>query len=150
VTSIGQFEPKTVPKTPESTPARPPDPVPPLGGVVGGVVTGGGVGVELPPPGAASEGEPDEGGGVLVPLVPDPSALAPVDDVEAVGVLDELVAPWLESEPAGVLGDALGAGLVAGGPVDALAAELGEAGEDVVAVGGAVDGVVAGVEPVPS
>jgi hypothetical protein len=108
------------------------------------------VGVELPPPGAVSEGEPDEGGGVLVPLVPDPSALASVDDVEAAGVLEELVAPWLESEPAGVLADALGAGLVTGVPTGALAAELGGAGGDVVAVGGADDGVVAGVEPVPS
>jgi len=150
MTSVGQFEPRTVPKTPESTPARPPEPGPPLGGVVGGVVTGGGVGVELPPPGAAPEDEPDEGRGVLVPLVPDPSAVAPVDDVEAVGVLDELVAPWLESEPTDVLGDVIGAGLVTGVPVGALAAELGGAGGDVVAVGGAVDGVVAGVEPVPS
>jgi hypothetical protein len=150
MTSASQFEPKTVPKTPESTPVRPPDPVPPLGGVVGGVVTGGGVGVELPLPGSAPEGGPDEGGEVLVPLVPDPSPVAPFDDVPAEGVLDELFAPWLESEPTGVLGNPLGAGLVTGVPTGALAPELGGAGGDVVAVGGAVDGVVAGVEPVPS
>jgi hypothetical protein len=59
---------------------------------VGGVVTGGGVGVE-PPPGAAPEGEPDEGGGVP-PLAPDESEGAAVDEFPADGVvLDELLDP---------------------------------------------------------
>jgi hypothetical protein len=71
---------------PESTPARPPEPGPPLGGVVGGVVTGDGVGVEPPAP----EDDPEEGGGVVPPLVLDASG-AEVDDVPAEGVvLDEL------------------------------------------------------------
>jgi hypothetical protein len=74
----------------------------------------------------------------------DGSAVAPVDEVPAEGVvLDELSATCPGSEPVGVPSDPPGVGPMTGAPVAALATELGGASGDGVDVEGAVDGVVA-------